>query len=462
MAWIVPKMWYYPAKCGLVCLLSLIVEIQGKLELGLINLNVLYLLLGVNIISSVILPDIADVAFGLMFLLGVAFAFINRRSITSSELSFNEKALLGAFAAYSLVSIVSYFYWSHSRAAQMRLEDYGAFLLMIPFYFLMKGVRVNSRLLVYLFAVTCFCVGLVAVLQVTGHALGYSILGVDMAARATGGVNAMRFAGVSLMLAGFILAWMLAVKERRAIRLMLLMGVAAGLVAMILSMVRGSWVAVPLLGLLYLWFLFKSGRKRLAGLTFVVGLFLFAGISQTSVFQQRLDHALSSVELYMSGDTRSTSISARFDMYKVAIQLIKERPIWGHGLSSYSPKATEIRNSSPGMSWEVGVWKNPHNEILQVLVEKGVIGLITLILLFAVPWGVFWRAIKSRNSDIQYYGLCGLCLLVVFMVTGQTMALFEHDEYNHFFIVLVLLFVSQIKRIEAEASNKNEPGMSAA
>jgi O-antigen ligase len=129
-----------------------------------------------------------------------------------------------------------------------------------------------------------------------------------------------------------------------------------------------------------------------------------------------------------------------------------QNPFFGHGLNSYNPKATEIRKRTPGMSGEVGRWANPHNEILQVMVEKGVIGLITLLLLFGAPGYLFLQALSKADDSvvgqqIKFYAMSGLSLLIVYAVAGQSVALFEHDVFNHFFALMVLLFASQIRVI---------------
>ena len=139
-------------------------------------------------------------------------------------------------------------------------------------------------------------------------------------------------------------------------------------------------------------------------------------------------------------------------MFEAAVILIKQNPTWGHGLNSYSRKASEIRKNTPGMDISVGMWNNPHNEILLVMVEKGVIGLVTLLLLFAAPSCLFLQALRKADDTksgqhVKFYALCGLSLLIVYAVVGQSVALFQHDVFNHFFTLMVLMFASQIRVI---------------
>jgi hypothetical protein len=68
--------------------------------------------------------------------------------------------------------------------------------------------------------------------------------------------------------------------------------------------------------------------------------------------------------------------------------------------------------------------------------------------LFTVPGFIFYRPVKSRSDDITFYGLCGLSMLTVFFVAGQTGTLFNHNLFTNLYIIMVLLFVSQIRVLE--------------
>ena len=268
--------------------------------------------------------------------------------------------------------------------------------------------------------------------------------------RPSGGVNPMRYAAISLIFACFTLNAMLLIRNKAVwLKAWLITAMSLAVIACLLTKVRGSWLAFPVLLIAYGIYLHKvSSPGFLLGLLFG-GLLVLGGVSQTQMVQLRVDRSVVSVQAYLNGDAQ-TSLGARFDMFKAAGILISEKPIWGHGLNSYSPKATEIREATPGMSHEVGMWHNPHNEILQVMVEKGVIGLITLILLFAAPAYMFIKALYDKRVEVKYYGMNGLAILIVYAVAGQSVALFEHDVFNHFFALMILLFASQISVIKRQ------------
>jgi O-antigen ligase len=72
--------------------------------------------------------------------------------------------------------------------------------------------------------------------------------------------------------------------------------------------------------------------------------------------------------------------------------------------------------------------------------------------LFGAPGYLFLQALNKADDSvaghqIKFYAMSGLSLLVIYAVAGQSLALFEHDVFNHFFALMVLLFASQIRVI---------------
>ena len=385
------------------------------------------------------------------------------------ELTGAEKLLLASFALFSLVSIISFFYWSQTREARMSLEDYVTFMMLVPLYLLLRQFSFKLNWLVGLLALVAIVLGCVSIAQfIAMKYYSTSILATGRVfwGRPSGGVNPMRYGAISLVVMAFSLNAILVLRQKTLwLKLLLVVACCLGLIACLLTQVRGSWLAIPVLMLAYAVYLYRAGNPKFIFALVVGGVIVVvvAVASQTPILKKRAQLIVSNIEMYQQGNAQ-TSIGARIDMFKAAGILIKRNPVFGLGLNSYSDNATEIRKSTPGMSREVGRWANPHNEILQVMVEKGVIGLITLLFLFVAPGYLFLLALGRAGDSyvgqqIKYYALCGLGLLIVYAVVGQTVALFEHDVFNHFFALMVLLFASQIRVLEYMDGRIKEGGV---
>ncbi len=406
----------------------------------------------VYLFSALTVPFMGKVAAGLLLLMGLVGLY--RLKASYYDLTVAEKWLLASFSLFSVVSIISFFYWPHNRLAQMHLEDYGTFLMLIPLYLLLRQFKFNFTRVIVLLALTSIVLGLVSISQyVAMWYFNVQILTSDnlyshMWFRPSGGVNPMRYGAISLVLSAIAFNGVLLLRGK-SMRLRLLLPISGllGLVACYLADSRSSFVAVPLLAFMYSVYLYKAGHPGYLKVLLVSSALLMAGLSQND----RVLVTVSSMERYQQGDAGSP-LGARFDMFKAAIILIEKKPLWGYGLGGYLKGGKEVRKIYPNLDQHVGTWSNPHNEILLVMVEKGVIGLISLLLLFIAPGYLFWQALRGADDSVtgqqvKFYTMSGLSLLVVYAVAGQSVALFQHDVFNHFFTLMVLLFASQIRAI---------------
>ncbi len=406
----------------------------------------------VYLLTMLTIPIAGKAAAGVLLLLGLCGLY--RLKTSYYGLCAAEKWLLLSFAVFSLVSIISFFYWPHSRLAQMHLEDYGTFMMLIPLYLLLRQFKFDFIYVIALFALVAILLGLVSVAQYA--AMKYfdvQILTSDNRFshswfRPSGGVNPMRYGAISLVLAVIALNGVLFIRNKAVwLKLLLCLSSLMGAVACYLADSRSSFLAVPVLAFMFSVYLYRAGHPRFLMVLLVSSILLVAGLSQNG----KVKRTLGSYERYQQGDAVS-SLGARLDMFKAAVILIERKPIWGYGLGGYLEGGKEVRKLYPNIDKHVGTWSNPHNEYLLVTVEKGVIGLITLLLLFVAPGYLFWQALKNASDsktgqEIKFYAMGGLSLLVVYAVVGLSVALFQHDVFNHFFALVVLLFASQIRVI---------------
>ena len=406
----------------------------------------------VYLYTALTLPLLGKSAAAALLLLG--WCGLYRLRSQHYALNQTEKLLLFSFALFSAVSIFSFFYWPHTRLAQMHLEDYCTFLMLIPLYMLLRQFKFEFSHLIVLLALAAIVLACVSTAQyVAMRYFSVQILTSDsiyskMWLRPSGGVNPMRYGAVSLVLSAFAFNGVLLIGNKAMwLKLLLCVSFLMGLVACYLAGSRSSFVAIPFLAFMYSIYLYKAGHPRYLKVLLVSSVLLVIGLSQN----HRVKDTLLSFERYQQGDAVS-SLGARLDMFKAAIILIEKKPIWGYGLGGYLEGGKEVRKMYPNIDPHVGTWSNPHNEYLLVMVEKGGVGLLTLLLLFVAPGYLFFRALKetgdsSSGQQVRFYAMSGLSLLVVYAVVGQSVALFQHDVFNHFFTLMVLLFASQIRVI---------------
>jgi O-antigen ligase len=102
----------------------------------------------------------------------------------------------------------------------------------------------------------------------------------------------------------------------------------------------------------------------------------------------------------------------RLYLWKIALPLIKERPILGHGMAAAQEKFTDLRDQTlpPQLkgAWDEYALVDVHNQYLQTAMEFGLVGLALLLLIYLAP---LWLVSKENK---------GITLLVTLMVLIQS------------------------------------------
>jgi len=175
-----------------------------------------------------------------------------------------------------------------------------------------------------------------------------------------------------------------------------------------------------------------SWRNQL--IAFFVIIAMISGIAYTSDnASKRLFTAWEEVISYYDRGKSQTSIGMRLDWYDDSIELIEDKPFFGHGTGSYQLVQGE-RVKKYGKTLETD---NPHNEYLFIGVQLGYVGLTAFILLLVV------MLLRSFNLSVKQRWLVQGVILS--MVMGCMMNSFLFDAHQgHFFAFLSALLFSSI------------------
>ncbi len=125
----------------------------------------------------------------------------------------------------------------------------------------------------------------------------------------------------------------------------------------------------------------------------------------------------------------------RLSMWQDTVQLLKERPIFGAGLSSYDERIVPYHTTVNGEGIEI--FHHPHNIFLTMYVQVGVFGLIGFVMILI---GIYLATIKK-----SYYALIVTCVLTTFIVTGLVDSPYIKNDLAVLFWVLPLLLVTRQK-----------------
>ena len=265
----------------------------------------------------------------------------------------------------------------------------------------------------------------VAVGAISGAALAFwQFLVLDMYRPQAATSNAIHYGNVSMllgMLALCGLGWAREQKHRLAWSLLLLAGGLTGILGSIISGSRGGWLALVACGCLLAYYYSKGRGVRylFALLGALLAVFVLAYILPNSGVHQRVAVAVTDIKQFQSNDNVTTSIGQRIEMWRTAWSM-SSRHIWlGMGRDGYLAAKQQLAEEGK-MNKLIEVHTNAHNDYLDTLVKRGIIGVMALLALFLVPLLLFARALRQSAPAAQPYALAGVVLCTCYMIFGLT------------------------------------------
>jgi O-antigen ligase len=159
---------------------------------------------------------------------------------------------------------------------------------------------------------------------------------------------------------------------------------------------RGAWMGA--LMIFFIFGLLKFRKALLIGILFLILAYIFVPI-----LQERIGD-IATLEPF-------SSLMWRFRLWKNTIPFFFERPILGHGLSSFQVLSRDVQGLSLLPAPEA------HNDYLKILIETGIVGLIiyisTYLKLLVFNLGTCFKGKDKYLKDISFLAVL---LLATFLV----------------------------------------------
>ena len=176
-------------------------------------------------------------------------------------------------------------------------------------------------------------------------------------------------------------------------------------VSTLLTMSRGAIVAVLAFGLIEIYILLKSQKRRFIYLTIIILAFSLIAFSPP-INTEETDYPYL-VERLLSFKDRNRIHDFRFDIWKIAYRAYTKRPLlgWGNANFQNAYQANIIVNTDNSDSYFREV-ESSHNIFMDILSEWGLIGIILTIT-------SLWYVFRLKGNIFDCY--IKLSILVVFI-----------------------------------------------
>lgn len=221
----------------------------------------------------------------------------------------------------------------------------------------------------------------------------------------------------------------------------LLLAVAGGLLASIGYVTTARSALIVVAALVLLFGFQRFGFKGLA-VAIILGAIAAAAVWTTSpMLRDRVLNIEAEITRYLEAD-EATSAGTRLELWSKGLEIVREAPIVGHGtgttLQLYAEKATDRATT---------VTDDAHNQVLQIAIPYGAIGVALLLFYWGAQLWVF-----RRRDLISWLGQGLLLQVVITSMFHSQMWMFIPGWYYALYLGLLIAAV----RVSA-AANADHP-----
>lgn len=258
--------------------------------------------------------------------------------------------------------------------------------------------------------------------------------------RVEGPTNPIYFGGLSLAFAVILLARVhdhtIGWRGRAVITAAILMATSAS----ILSASRGAWLVLPLTIPLY-WLTLGANQSRGRRVAVILSCTVIAAVVILNPYNpvgERSGEALSDLRHVSAGMHGEGTLWRRMVMWQIAWQGFLDHPLRGQGPGGFKA-ALESAVDQGFPSPDFLAYRHPHSAYLSALSQAGLLGLLSLLLLFAYVLRHHIRVWHTGLHQTRLLGWAGMAGLMTLMVLGLTESIFERNTGVVWFSLMAAL-----------------------
>lgn len=198
-------------------------------------------------------------------------------------------------------------------------------------------------------------------------------------------------------------------------------GLCSGVGASVITQSKGGW---PLMLIVVSWVFYtdfkKSGIKlKVAASLLLLGLTFSLYVYPPKVSLRLVPAYVGLSEWIKNGKPVDGSIGPRLELWRFGLATWSEKPWLGHGeVGLIERKAALIAEGK--FDPIIGQLRGLHNEFLQVLMQKGLIGVACWIVMFAASFSAVVRASRHVSDKVTCLGNAGLIVFTGSLIFGLT------------------------------------------
>ena len=264
--------------------------------------------------------------------------------------------------------------------------------------------------------------------------------------RPGGFINSITCGDLAMLLALVALAGAIDMRDRPRDALLAGFGALAGLAASVLTGTRCGWAALVLAALVLGRHVARiDSRRGRALLAAGVAVLAAAWFTPALGVQERFAEGVHDARTWYDGGTVWTNVGTRLELWKGAVMLIREHPLFGMDFEACRARLAEYAQAGR-LDPMVLELPHLHNDGLQALATGGVIGFMIWAATLAAPLRFFLRRLGREGGDDarapQFaVALAGALVVLGYIGFGLTEVIFWSMKGSLFYALMVFLLM---------------------
>ena len=337
-----------------------------------------------------------------------------------------EKFIVFSFGFYFISTLISILLFD----GEIRdLDVASRFLLVLPIFFFFRQSKISPILLFSGVIITSMLFGLIKILPTF---LSVKIPYLEFYNQA--GLFTLYSAIVGISIFFFISR-----EHPVLLNLFLIFFGFIGIVVAILNGGRGVWLAtIPtFFALLYFNPMFLNKLEKSLLTSFIIVSVTLSFYLPNSPAIERVQRASSDIVNYVDSGNAKTSLGARLEMWKAAYLIIKEKPLLGIGEDNFKSEKLRLINEG-SISRDIERYRHSHGEYLSSTVEQGILGFISLILVFSSTFFYSIKLLKEKNNvHLKSIQIFGFSISSFYIFYSFTNGVFDHQNSTLFYAAIL-------------------------
>lgn len=223
-------------------------------------------------------------------------------------------------------------------------------------------------------------------------------------------------------------------------------GFLLGVTASLMTLSKGGWLfAFLILAWVVIEDLRRSAKQqwRLLFLIIMACAVLLALLPANRILDRINTASVGTIEWFRTGKIVEVSVAPRLELWKLGVMIWPEKPWLGHSREGVTVKIQEnafLGGEYPGLA-DIGAL---HSEAIQLLAEKGLVGLLVWLLMYVSSVVVFWCAYFNSEPVEKMLGQAGLFILAGSFVFGLSDTYLMWNVNRQTFVFLVMTIVAML------------------